>query len=117
MKNSFLDYQLMYLIMTELYEEKPDEKVALFLSDANPYTRDVPSSADCSIYDGYKRLYDCEPTHEDFSYNVVVKFLKGMNYYRGVFELFSSLSREEYVKSCQNAIGVHADLLKKHREN
>lgn len=104
MMDSFTTFQLMYLILYALNEEKSDEKVVLFLTDANPFMRTGENSVDVVVYNDFKKKYDDYSDHSDYSYEFVCKYLKEIEYYKNLYKMFSKITKEDYVSNCKEIL-------------
>ena len=104
MIKSYYDYQLMYLYLNEYNEKKSSENLIVFLSDANPYMRASEDSLDMAVYIDFKNQYYEYPNHEDFSYEFICSYLKNIDYYQGIYEIFTENGKEGYVEYCNEVV-------------
>lgn len=101
----FTIYQLMYLIIDELNDENPQEKVILFLSDANPFMRQGDHSVDEVVYKDFKEKFYKFYDESKYSYYFICDFLKKLDsYYGDIYSLFRQLKLEEFNDTCDNII-------------
>ena len=107
----FTIYNLMFLILEELYEETKNENLNTFLSEANPYVWEGENSGDPAIYSHFKLNFKDE-NYVDYAYDYIVDFLSNQKYYDGIVDIFKSLSKEEYVDTCDHIIKDQPQLLK-----
>jgi hypothetical protein len=112
--DAFLIYQLMYLILDELNDENKSDDLIRYLTDANPYMRDGENSVDTLVYDDFrKKYYECDKK-ADYSYEFICDYLKNIDsYYGNIYSIFKSLSKNEYIDTCNNIINNHNEVLKK----
>ena len=112
MIKSYYEYQLMYLYLNEYNEKNSSENLMVFLSDANPYMRRGEYSLDIVVFKDFKEKYDKFDNHEEYSYEFVKGYLKNLDYYVGVYELFLTITKEEYLRYCEEALTNQRELLK-----
>lgn len=108
----FVTFQLMFLILDALNDEKPNEKVIVYLADANPFMREGENSVDVVVYQEFKDEYLKYFDHSNYSYNFIKYYLKNIDYYENIYELFCTISQEEYVDTCKNILEYKLDILK-----
>ena len=104
MIKSYYEYQLMYLYLNEYNEKNSSENLMVFLSDANPYMRASEDSLDMAVYIDFKNQYYEYHNHEDFSYEFICSYLKNIDYYQGIYEIFTEKGKEGYVEYCKDVI-------------
>ena len=63
---SFIEFQLMYLVISKLYNEENNEGLIPFLSDANPFVRPGEESVDLVVYNEFKKKYDASSKHGSY---------------------------------------------------
>ena len=113
MINSFVIFQLMYLILDELNDENKNETLITYLSDANPFMREGENSVDVLVYDNFKEKYENYKDHHDYSYDFICFYLKNLDpYYGDIYSVFKSLAKEEYIDTCKNILDNYSDHLK-----
>ena len=111
---SFVIYQLMFLIIEEMSEDNKDDNIMNFLIDANPFMRQGEASVEEVIYDEFKRQYALNKKEDDYCYEFICGYLKQLDsYYGDIFSIFNQLSREEYINSCKNILENYSSSLKK----
>ena len=108
----FKIYNLMYLVLEELNEENRNEKVDTFLSEANPYIWEGENSGDPAVYLDFKKRFEEKGSYEDYGYDFIVDYLTNIEYYEGLIELFSTLTKEEYIDTCDHILSEQPHLLK-----
>jgi len=113
--NVFMIYNLMYLVLEELNEEKPIENLSNYLSDANPYIWEGEMSGDPLVYNQFKEAYlKGEINTEDYGYVFICEYLRNLDpYYGDIYSVFVSLTKEEYVDTCKHIISDQPNILKK----
>lgn len=106
-------YNLMYLVLEELNEDNKSEGVSNFLSEANPYIWEGENSGDPAVYLDFKKQFEEKGTYVDYGYDFIVDYLANIEYYDGLIESFSSLTKEEYIDTCNHILSDQPHLLKK----
>ena len=110
----FIIFQLMFLILDELNEEKKNENLITYLTDANPFMRRGETSVDEVVYSEFKESFLKYDNKDDYSYNFICYYLKNLDpYYGDIYSIFITLTKDEYVGTCENIINNQPELLKK----
>ena len=112
MTNAYRDFLLMYLILDLFNDDNPNENVIAYLSDANPYMRRGEYSLDIVVFREFKEKYDKFDNQEEYSYEFLKEYLKNLDYYVGVYELFLTITKEEYLRYCEEVLTKQRELLK-----
>lgn len=102
--DSFTLFQIMYIVLDSLNDEEPDEKVSLFLTDANPFLREGENSVDVVVYKDFKEKYDKCYDHNNYSYDFICDYLKNIEYYENLYEMFKKISKDDYVTNCEEIL-------------
>lgn len=111
---AFEVYQLMFLILDELNDEDKKENLINYLTDANPYMREGENSVDVIVYAEFKEKFSSYKNKSDYAYDFICDYLKKLDpYYGDIYSIFASLSKEEYVDTCNNILKNHKEILKK----
>lgn len=108
----FIIYQLMYIILDALNDENENKNLVAFLTDANPYMRDGENSVDTVIYNDFKNKFLNYNDKSDYSYNFICQYLKKLDYYNGIYEIFKSITKQQYIDTCDDIIKNDYDKLK-----
>lgn len=111
--DSFIVFQLMYYSLCDLNEEKPKRSIDDFLSDANPFFCEGETSADPAVYDEFKTKFNSFSNHDEYSYEFICYYLKTLDYYKGVYKLFKSVKKEEYLQYAKNLTEKESNIFKK----
>ena len=113
MTKTYRDYLLMFLILDYFNDENPSENVITYLTDANPYMRKGENSLDVVVYNEFKKKYEEYENHDDYSYEFIKEYLKELDYYKGIYELFKTIKKEEYLNLCKEILTNQSELLEK----
>ena len=114
MNKSFEIFQLMFIILDELNDENKNGNLITYLTDANPFMREGENSVDILVYDEFKEKFNNFGNHCDFSYEFICLYLKQLDsYYGDIYSIFKTLSKDEYVDTCNNILSNYPELLKK----
>jgi hypothetical protein len=111
--STFEIFNLMYLVLEELNEENKDENVSTYLSEANPYIWEGENSGDPAVFYEFKKSFEEKGSFDDYGYDFIVDYLTNIDYYEGLIEIFKTLTREEYVDTCDHIIKDQPQILKK----
>ena len=110
--NCYLDYQLMFLILDGINHNKENENLITYLIEANPYIWEGECSADSAVYENFKRKYNEYENHSDYSYDFILEYLKTIEYYKGLYEAITSITKDKYLECCKDILTNNDDLLK-----
>ena len=108
----FIIYQLMYIALDALNDENKNENLVSFLTDANPYMREGENSVDIVIYNDFKNKFLNYNDKSDYCYNFICQYLKKLDYYNGIYEIFKSITKQQYIDTCDHIIKNDYDKLK-----
>ena len=111
--NCYLDYQLMFLILDGINNNKKNENLITFLIEANPYIWEGECSADSAVYEDFSKKYNQYENHSDYSYDFILDYLNNIEYYKGLYEAITSITKDKYLECCKDILTNNDDLLKK----
>ena len=112
MIKSYLEFQLMYLYLDEYYDENPSENLLVFVSDYNPDFWAAEMSADPAEYAEFKRQYYKYENHDDYSYEFICLYLKNVDYYQEIYEIFTEKGKDDYMEFCKDILENYRHFLK-----
>lgn len=105
-----MKYQLIFIALYRalncLYDEAPNERLRVYLSDANPYIYADRTSADPAVYSDFCEFLDKQFHKEDYpieeSYSIVKSYLESdyLSYYGNFVKTFEDISLEEWNDLC-----------------
>ena len=110
----FTIYQLMYLILDELNDENNYENLTTYLTDADPFMRRGETSVDEVVYTNFKDAFSKYDNKDDYSYKFICEYLKNLDsYYGDIYSIFITISKEEFIDTCNNILDNHPEKIKK----
>ena len=105
-------FKLMYCILDDLWSNRKDEKLAIYLSEANPFLCDE-GSADPVVYNDFKKFFGDEKELFDYGYECIVDYLKKLDpFYGDILSLFLEITLNEYQKKAINYLSLTQEQLK-----
>ena len=104
-------YKIMYCILSDIWAINKNEKLAVFLADANPFLCEE-GSADPIVYNNFVNLYT-EDKSDDYGYDFIANYLANLdNYYGNILQHFKTITFEEYVNKYKSIISLSDEELK-----
>jgi len=88
-------FKLMFIILDALNDEKPNDTLEMYLSEINPFVWQN-TSGDPYYFNSFKE-YLKQNGDDCYGYNAILSFLKNEDYYKGVYDIFNSITKEEYI--------------------
>lgn len=108
----FIIYQLMYTILDALNDENESENLVAFLTDTSPYMHDDENSFDIVIYNDFRKKFLNNNDKRDYCYNFICQYLKSLDYYNDIYKIFKSITKQQYIDTCDDIIKNDYDKLK-----
>ena len=106
-------FKLMYCALDGIWSNSKDEKLSIFLSDANPFLC-VDGSADPVVYNDFAKSFGEDKELKDFGYSIIIDYLTKLdNYYGDILSYFKSLTEQEYIKISTENLSLPDDELKR----
>ncbi len=90
----FIIYQLMYIILDALNDENENENLV-----------------DIVIYNDFKNKFLNYNDKSDYCYNFICQYLKSLDYYNDIYKFFKSITKQQYIDTCDDIIKNDYDKL------
>ena len=105
-------FTLMYCVLDDAWSIYKDEKLAIYLSEANPFVCD-DESADPVVFNDFKKQYGTERELNDYGYGFIVEYLAQLDsYYGDILSFFKTLVLDEYKKKAAQLLSFSKEQLK-----
>ena len=106
---------LMYCVLDDLWVKTKNDKLSIYLSEANPFLCEE-GSADPDLYIDFKKQFNKEKEYDDYGYSFLINYFKKLdNYYGDILSIFKTVSKDEYINKTKNNMTLtHEELKKQH---
>lgn len=88
-------FKLMFIVLDALNDESPNETLEMYLSEINPYVWQG-TSGDPYYFNSFVN-YIKKYGENNYGYDAISSFLKDEDYYKGVYDIFNSITKDEYI--------------------
>lgn len=90
-------FKLMYLALQKEWEKSGDEKLGMYLSDADPFLSGN-DSADPVVFLDFQTVFEKYGGYDDYGYSFILKYLEELDpYYGDVKAAFLNIDKTKYV--------------------
>ena len=94
-------FKLMYLALTKEWEKDKDEKLGLYLSEADPFVTGE-DSADPVIFEDFLKAFNEYGSFEDFGYEFLIKYFEKLDPFFGdLKKFFIRISKQDYINESE----------------
>ena len=105
-------FKLMYCALDDLWSNNKDDKLAIYLSEANPFICEE-GSADPVVYNDFKQYFGEEQELYDYGYECITDYLRKLDsFYGDILSLFLMISLDEYQKKAIYNLSLSEEQLK-----
>lgn len=105
-------FKLMYCALDDLWSTNNDEKLAIYLSEANPFACEE-GSADPVVYNDFKNHFGKERELCDYGYEFITDYLKKLDpFYGDILSSFLTIALDEYQKKAIYNLSLSEEQLK-----
>ena len=92
-------FKLMYLALQQQWEKDVDEKLGLYLSEADPFLTGN-DSADPTVFEDFLKCFEKYGSYDNFGYDFIIKYLLELDpYYGDIKQYFMSIDKETYISN------------------
>lgn len=111
---SFELFQVLYLVLDDINSDIHNDNLIEYLTDSNPYMRNGKNSVDVTVYHDFDKKFNLSKDNDDYYYNFVCDYLKNIEYYKNLYNIFkSNLSKDEYIDNVKYILENKEEYLKK----
>lgn len=104
-KNSKQLFEIMYIILNQIWEETQAEDLRIYVSEADPFLCNDGESADPVISEDFNNLYEQKKNSGMSDYDFIVYYLENLDsYYGDIKKYFVSIPRNE----CEQKISSYS---------
>ena len=90
-------FKFMYIALSKVWEKEKDQKLEIFLTDANPFITGE-SSFDPKIFDDFESKFKAFGSYSDYGYDFIIKYLSILDpFYGDVKKCFERINKYQYI--------------------